>query len=151
MKVTLLTYFIFLLGISLQVHAQATATKICNPNIIRPDSIVSDADGVNFSGYLKEVLKKVRGKWYRIMPQEARSPINKRGCVTIEFSVQKNGKIQNLEIVEFSGDKSLDDAARNGILACHHFQHLPKQYPEKNLKLRSHFYYNVAKTTNMLN
>lgn len=151
MKLTLSTCFIvFLLGISPQVHAQDTAPKICSPNIIRANSILSDTHGIDFKEYLKEVLKKVRSKWIPIIPSEARSPVDKRGCVTIEFFVQKNGKIHNLEIVESSGDKLLDDAAWKGILACHHFQHLPKQYPEKNLKLRFHFYYNVAKTTNAL-
>jgi TonB family protein len=107
--------------------------------------VLSDTEGVDFGPYLSRVLQAVRMNWYNIIPEEARAPLMKKGKVSIEFAILKDGKIAGMKIVGPSGDVSLDRAAWGGITASVPFAPLPTEYHGPYLALRFHFYYNPAK------
>src|SRR5208283_1500743 len=54
--------------------------------------VLSDTEGVDFGPYLSRVLQAVRINWYNLIPEEARAPLMKKGKVSIEFVILKDGK-----------------------------------------------------------
>jgi TonB family protein len=109
---------------------------------IGPLDVLSDTMGVDFGPYLARVLHDVRENWYRIIPESARAPLMKKGKVSIEFAILKNGQVAGLQIVATSGDVALDRAAYGGITASKPFPPLPTEFGGQYLALRFHFYYN---------
>ena len=104
--------------------------------------ILSDTMGVDFGPYLQRVLHVVRENWYTLIPEVARAPLMKRGKVSIEFAILKNGQVAGLRIIGPSGDIALDRAAYGGITASNPFQPLPGEFKGEYLALRFHFFYN---------
>lgn len=112
---------------------------------VGPADILSDTMGVDFGPYLQRVIHTVKINWYDLIPEAARPPLLKRGKVSIEFAILKDGSVAGLRIVGPSGDISLDRAAYGGITASNPFQPLPQEFKGQYLALRFHFYYNPAK------
>ena len=113
---------------------------------IGPMDVLSDTMGVDFGPYLARVLHDVRENWYRIIPESARAPLMKKGKVSIEFAILKNGQVAGLQIVGTSGDVALDRAAYGGITASKPFPPLQTEFGGQYLALRFHFYYNPDKS-----
>jgi TonB family protein len=104
--------------------------------------VLSDTMGVDFGPYLQRVLHDVKENWYRIIPESARAPLMKKGKVSIEFAITKDGRVAGLQYVSSSGDVALDRAAYGGITASNPFPPLPAKFSGKYLALRFHFFYN---------
>lgn len=104
--------------------------------------VLSDTMGVDFGPYLSRVLHDVRQNWYNLIPEAARPPLMKKGKVSIEFAILKDGKVAGLQLTGTSGDVSLDRAAWGGITASNPFPPLPTEFGGQYLALRFHFYYN---------
>jgi len=107
--------------------------------------VLTDTQGVDFGPYLARVLQAVRMNWYNIIPEEARPPLLKKGKVSIEFVILKDGKIAGMTLRSPSGDVALDRAAWGGITASVPFAPLPSEFHGPYLGLRFHFYYNPGK------
>ncbi len=103
--------------------------------------VLSDTMGVDFGPYLQRVLQNVRQNWYTLIPEVARAPIMKKGKVSIEFAIMKDGTVQGLRYVGSSGDVALDRAAYGGITASNPFPPLPTEFKGQYLALRFHFFY----------
>ena len=104
--------------------------------------VLSDTQGVDFGPYLARVLHDVKLNWYNLIPEVARPPIMKKGKVSIEFAITKQGDVAGMRLVGPSGDVSLDRAAWGGITGSNPFPPLPTQFNGQYLALRFHFYYN---------
>jgi TonB family protein len=104
--------------------------------------VLSDTMGVDFGPYLQRVLHDVKQNWYTLIPEAARAPLMKKGKVSIEFAILKDGKVAGLQLEGSSGDVSLDRAAWGGITASNPFPPLPAEFGGQYLALRFHFYYN---------
>jgi TonB family protein len=104
--------------------------------------ILSDTMGVDFGPYLSRVLHDVRLNWYNIIPDVARSPMMKKGKVSIQFIIRKDGGVDRMWLSTGSGDIALDRAAWGGITASNPFPPLPNEFRGPFLALQFHFYYN---------
>ena len=104
--------------------------------------IMSDTMGVDFGPYLQRVLHDVKQNWYAIIPESAMPPLLKKGKVSIEFAILKNGQIAGLRYVNGSGDVALDRAAYGGITGSAPFPPLPSEFGGQYLGLRFTFLYN---------
>ncbi|HZQ90340.1 MAG TPA: TonB family protein [Terriglobales bacterium] len=104
--------------------------------------VLSDTMGVDFGPYLSRVLHDVRQNWYLLIPEVARAPMMKKGKVSIEFAITKNGQVAGMRLIAPSGDASLDRAAWGGITGSNPFQPLPTEFRGDYLALRFHFFYN---------
>jgi len=107
-----------------------------------PLEVLTDTMGVDFGPYLQRVLHDVRVNWYNLIPESARAPIMKKGKVTIEFAILKNGTVAGMTLVSTSGDVALDRGAWGGITASNPFPPLPNEFGGQYLGLRFAFYYN---------
>ena len=104
--------------------------------------VLSDTMGVDFGPYLARVVQSVKQNWYNLIPEVARAPIMKKGKVTIEFAITKNGSVAGLRLAGTSGDVALDRAAYGGITGANPFPPLPNEFGGQYLALRFYFYYN---------
>jgi TonB family protein len=111
-------------------------------NTHSPIDVLSDTNGLDLRPYLKQLMGQVRAIWYKNIPEAARRPIMKKGKVSIEFRVMKDGKIEDVKNVETSGDPMLDGAAYKSIIASNQLAPLPSGFACEYVALRFHFYYN---------
>jgi TonB family protein len=111
-------------------------------NIKSDMEILTDTQGVDFGPYLARVVESVRMNWYNLIPEAARSPLFKKGVVTIDFAIMKDGRVAGMRVDAPSGDTSLDRAAWGGISASNPFPPLPGEFHGQYLGLRFRFYYN---------
>ncbi|OLD18973.1 MAG: hypothetical protein AUI85_03925 [Acidobacteriales bacterium 13_1_40CM_3_55_5] len=109
---------------------------------IGPLDVLSDTMGVDFGPYLSRVLHDVRENWYNLIPEIARAPLMKRGKVSIEFAILKDGRVAGMKLAAGSGDVALDRAAWGGVTGSNPFPPLPSEFSGQYLALRFHFYYN---------
>jgi TonB family protein len=116
-----------------------------NSNVQGSMDVLSDTMGVDFGPYLQRVLHDVKFNWYNLIPEVARPPLMKKGRVTIEFAIMKDGSVMGMRPVSGSGDVSLDRAAWGGITASNPFPPLPSEFGGEYLALRFRFYYNPDK------
>lgn len=113
---------------------------------IGPMDVLSDTMGVDFGPYLARVLHDVKQNWYNLIPEAARAPLMKKGKVSIEFVILKDGKVAGMTLAGSSGDVPLDRAAWGGITGSNPFPPLPAEFGGQYLALRFHFFYNPDKT-----
>ena len=111
-----------------------------------PLEVLTDTMGVDFGPYLQRVLHDVKVNWYNLIPESARAPLMKKGKVTIEFAILKNGTVAGMKLVSTSGDVALDRGAWGGITASNPFPPLPSEFGGQYLGLRFTFYYNPDKS-----
>ena len=111
-----------------------------------PLEVLSDTMGVDFGPYLQRVLHDVRMNWYNLIPESARAPLMKKGKVTIEFAILKNGTVAGMKLISTSGDVALDRGAWGGITGSNPFPPLPSEFGGQYLGLRFAFYYNPDRT-----
>jgi TonB family protein len=104
--------------------------------------IMSDAMGVDFGPYLQRIVHDVKENWYTLIPESAQAPLYKKGKLSIEFAILKNGQIAGMRYVTSSGDIALDRAAYGGITDSTPFPPLPTEFGGQYLGLRFTFYYN---------
>ncbi len=109
---------------------------------VGPLEVLSDTMGVDFGPYLQRVLHDVKMNWYNLIPESARAPLMKKGKVTIEFAILKNGTVAGMRLVSTSGDVALDRGAWGGITGSNPFPPLPSEFGGQYLALRFAFYYN---------
>ena len=114
--------------------------------VMGPLDVLSDTMGVDFGPYLERVLHDVRQNWYNLIPEAARAPLMKKGKVSIEFVIMKDGSVKGLHYVDGSGNVALDRAAYGGITASNPFPPLPGEFGGPYLALRFRFYYNPDKS-----
>jgi TonB C terminal len=107
-----------------------------------PLEVLTDTMGVDFGPYLQRVLHDVRLNWYNLIPESAKPPILKKGKLTIEFAILKDGTVAGMKLAATSGDVALDRGAWGGITASNPFPPLPAEFGGQYLGLRFTFYYN---------
>jgi TonB family protein len=110
-----------------------------------PMEITTDTQGVDFGPYLSRVLHDVKQNWYQLIPESAMAPLLKKGKVSVEFAITRNGQIAGLRYISGSGDVALDRAAYGGITASNPFPPLPGEFGGQYLGLRFTFFYNPDK------
>jgi len=107
--------------------------------------VLSDTMGVDFGPYLARVLHDVKMNWYNLIPESAKAPLLKKGNVSIEFAILKDGSVAGMKLVYTSGDTALDRGAWGGITASNPFPPLPAEFGGQYLALRFKFLYNPSK------
>lgn len=103
--------------------------------------LLSDPMGVDFKPYLVRILANVRRNWFAIMPESAK--LGRRGKVSIQFSIDREGRVPKLVIAMSSGAEALDRAAVAGISASNPFPPLPTEFKGGQIRLQFNFAYNI--------
>jgi TonB family protein len=114
-----------------------------NPNFNMPGpQILSDTMGVDFDPYLLRVYLIVQRNWYSVIPEIAR--MGRKGRVVLEFTIHKDGSVDNLQMMDGSGTSSMDSAALSSIRFSNPFPPLPAEFPGGFVHLRFGYFYNMS-------
>lgn len=112
-------------------------------NVIQVE-VFGDKMGVNFSRYRAALRNNVQTQWCKLIPEQR--DLKKRE-ITIEFAVNHDGHVNNIQFTKSSGDLLFDQAALNAITASEPFEHLPPEFKGDSIELRMHFLYNSDEMT----
>jgi len=102
--------------------------------------LLSDPQGVDFRPYLAQVLASVKRYWLSILPKSGR-----RGYVSVQFAIRRDGTVPKVVFVQQTGDPSLDGTAIAAISGGGPFGPLPAQYRGGEIHVQMNFAYNVPK------
>jgi TonB family protein len=105
--------------------------------------VLSDTMGVDFNPYLRKIIREIYNQWIPLIPEEARSPLNKQGETLIRFTILPDGKIGAMALDGSTHDDALNRAAWGSITGVGQFPPLPKEFHGPNLELRIHYLYNM--------
>ncbi len=108
-------------------------------NLVTPQ-LLSDPQGVNFRPYLIQVLLAVKKNWLAVIPESAH--MGRRGYVTLQFIIARNGSVPKLVISSQSGTEAFDRAAVAGVSASNPFPPLPSEFPGGEIRVQLGFTYN---------
>ena len=90
--------------------------------------------------YAQSMVSRIRVNWYANMPQIIRTGL--KGAVTIRFTIQRDGRITDVTILNSSTVPPYDFAARKAIELSSPLNPLPKDFPNPNERVTAMFYYN---------
>lgn len=101
--------------------------------------ILSDTRGVDFTDYIKRLLRMVKSAWLPLIPEECYPPLSKEGTTLIRFTIEPNGVVSAMHLDDSTHDRAIDKAAWGAITGVGQFQPLPPAYKGPNLELRIQF------------
>jgi|GEM_PF-6585927 len=107
--------------------------------------ILSDTKGVDFSPYLREVMKQINRQWNSLIPPEAKSPTFAKGEASIRFSIAPDGTITTMHLDSSSHDEQINRACWGAITGVGHFASLPEAFKGPSLTIRLHFLVNMTR------
>jgi TonB family protein len=94
----------------------------------------------NWGEYAASMVSKIRVHWYNNMPQLIRTGM--KGVVTIRFTIQRDGDITDVTILNSSTVPPYDFAAKKAIELAAPLNPLPKDFPNATERVTCIFYYN---------
>ncbi len=103
--------------------------------------LLSDPLGVDFKPYIIQVLYLVKRNWLAVYPESAN--LGRRGVVTLQFIVDRNGQVLKLVVASTSGAYALDRAAVAGVSASQPLPPFPPSFQGKEVRLQFSFKYNM--------
>ncbi|MGA7237787.1 MAG: TonB family protein [Bryobacteraceae bacterium] len=121
--------------------APPTGTE--NSQSLQLPQLLSDAQGVDFTSYLRQILQAVKRNWQSVIPESVR--LGRRGKVSVVLSIGRNGQIEKLVFNEQSGTDSLDKAAVAGVSMSQPFPPLPPEFRGEKIVVQFNFAYNAPK------
>jgi len=117
-------------------------------NIGKEGEVSFDTEKFKYAWYARIIKRKVLENWF---PPYAARYLGVKGVVVINFKIERDGSITNVELKVPSGNDSLDLAALNAIYGAAPFPPLPKDYSYDTLGVRFTFGYNVDNIFEFLN
>jgi TonB family protein len=91
---------------------------------------------------MPEIIARTKERWFKLIPEEARTPRLERAKVMIQFSLHPDGTVSKMMLVFPSGHVPLDRAAWTAITGASPFPAFPPQIKTEEIKIRFDFFYN---------
>ncbi len=111
------------------------------PNDTR--GLTFDAPEFKHRGYMRMLKQRIESIW--AYPEEAvRQGIS--GDLYIKFSIKRDGRLGNVELIRTSGYRNLDEAAMKAIRDAQPFWPLPEDWQKDDLVINGHFIYILGET-----
>ncbi len=113
-----------------------------NPNASRLNTgaLSFDTAGWDLGPYARKVQERVQSNWH--VP-EAQEVLRQKGWVAIQFNVQKDGNITDLQVVRPSGIPSYDQSALDALRSSNPLPPLPSEVSVPKISGLFRFYYNI--------
>jgi TonB family protein len=100
-------------------------------------SVVALGDPLGDTGPLSWYLAGVRSKIWSTWAAEIRG--NAPGAPEVEFTILADGSLASLELVQSSGDRLLDMAAKRAVYAAFPFAPIPRDAGRQEIRVRAIF------------
>ncbi len=118
-----------------------------NPLYDQRESSAKDVGGIsfntyawNFAPYLLELKHRIERNIY---PPPAFTYLGFGGRNVIRFRISLEGRLENLQILEYEGEKALVLTSKKAVEMSAPFKPLPEDFPEKYLEVTATFRYIV--------
>lgn len=97
-----------------------------------------DTSEFRHRGYMKLLKEKIENIWQ--YPKEA-ARLGLSGDLYIKFSIKKDGRLGDVEVLRTSGYKELDEAAVKALKDAEPYWPLPADWEKNVLEIKGHFIY----------
>ncbi|MCX8027748.1 MAG: energy transducer TonB [Thermodesulfovibrionales bacterium] len=114
--------------------------KANRPETKQDDSITFDTKEFKYHGYLRRLKDRIEGVWR--YPQEA-AERGIYGDLYIKFTIKKNGRLGEVELLRTSGHRLLDEAALKALRDADPFWPLPDELGKESFTITGHFVYSI--------
>ena len=94
----------------------------------------------DWGAYAQSMVSRIRVNWYEQMPPLIRTGM--KGVVTIRFTIQRDGSITDIEMLDSSTVPPYDFAAKKAIELSSKLNPLPRDFPERSERVTCMFFYN---------
>ncbi len=94
----------------------------------------------DWGDYAQSMVSKIRVHWMENMPPLIRTGM--KGVVTIRFTIQRDGSITDIEMLNSSTVPPYDFAAKKAIELSSKLNALPKDFPKQSERVTCMFFYN---------
>lgn len=106
----------------------------------KDDSITFDTSDYRYAGYMRKLKEKIESIWV-YPPEEAAQ--RHEGDLKIRFSILKNGKLGEVELVRTSGNPRLDNAAIKALKDGEPYWPVPPEWGMESYTIVGHFIYSI--------
>lgn len=104
----------------------------------KDDSITFETEDYRYAGYMRNLRQKIESIW--VYPPEAAAR-GIYGDLKIRFTIKKDGRLGQIELVRTSGYKMLDDAAMKALKDGEPYWPLPDSWGKDSYTIQGHFIY----------
>ena len=94
--------------------------------------------GFQHRGYMRMLKEKIESIWQ--YPKEA-ARLGLSGDLYIKFTIKRDGKLGEIDLLRTSGHKDLDEAAMKALKDAEPFWPLPADWEKDDLEINGHFIY----------
>ncbi len=133
----------FSVGRSLKEIGEAMAKKDSGgpgSKAKKDDSMTFDTDDYRFTGYMKLLREKIESIWEYPLEEAAKGHY---GDLRIRFTIKKDGRLGEIDIVQHSGYPSLDKAAVKALKDGEPYWPLPDDWRMDSYTILGHFIYSL--------
>lgn len=106
-------------------------------------SITFDTKEFKYATYMVRLKERIEGIW-RYPSEAAMRGIY--GDLYIKFTIKKNGRLEDVELMRTSGHRSLDEAAMRALKDGEPYWPLPEEWGKDSLSITGHFVYSIYGT-----
>ena len=105
--------------------------------------LLTPTEGVDFNGYLRNVYRTTKKRWFANMPASVAK--GNKGVNVVEFRILQDGTVPKefMKMKTASGKADLDEASLAGIREAAPFAKLPAGFTAPYIELRFTFSYNL--------
>lgn len=104
------------------------------------NSITFDTREFKYETYMRRLKDRIEGIWHYPADAATRGIY---GDLLIRFTIQKNGRLSDVELVRTSGHRSLDQAAMQALKEGEPYWPLPDEWGKDALTVTGHFVYSI--------
>lgn len=116
--------------------------KKYGPEVEEGETKFLNSDDILFGSFLRRFENAVYGVW-RYPPEAARMGI--QGVTPVKITFNKKGEIVNVEILESSGSKILDDEVLRALRQIGRIGSFPRNYDKDTFNLIAFFQYSISR------
>ncbi|MEH1822029.1 MAG: energy transducer TonB, partial [Nostoc sp.] len=125
-----------------QSSHQLASVPNSNRDRIGTSGVDASSQDVDLTSYLSKLKKRVQQQWLPGMSQSNRRTV-------LNFTVNRSGEVNNLNIVQTSGFRVTDEVAMNAIQRAAPFAPLPTGYRKNYIDIEFTFDINVFGELNL--
>ncbi len=126
-----------------QLFDKKTIEEFASKGSPAKKGLTFDTTEFKHRGYMKMLKERIEGIWK--YPGEAvRHGIS--GDLHMKFSIKKDGKLGEIELLRTSGYRELDEAAMKAVKNAAPFWPLPEDWDKETLEVNGHFIYIFGNT-----
>lgn len=110
-------------------------------DVARGDTVWMDSQQDILFGFMRRFRDKIYNVWNYPAIAKRRE---QQGTLLVRITIDRKGNVSNVELLESSGHRSLDDEAIRAIRKGATYGPLPRVYPNKELKIMAFFQYRLG-------